>query len=571
VENFITIRRPSLRTVALILLIGAVAAPPPTAVACTTLLVGKKASADGSVLMATSCDSGSMGLVKVVPAQTFEPGTKRKLYFDFPAPASWQEQAALAKRGFTQVGQIEVDRTYRCVLAAGHFADSVTGGINEHGVSMGIEWMGMKKALVSKLGKVSTCSSHSSSSLIANGLMRAKTAREAIGLMGAMVEEYGFTYYWSPSAGCAIPVVDKNEAWIMEIFGPGADWKPESGRPGAVWCAQRVPDGEVTCNANRSRIGRIDLEDRQNFLGSANIHSLARELGLWKPGAPFVWHEVYGVTGSRGNSLREWAALSLVAPSLGLQATGDPAKDRYPFSVKPDQGVDVAKLAAIMRDTYEGTPFDVTQCEEFRTAKGKLNPMARAVGDRRLFDTVGVKPERCIATGTSGYVYISQIRDWLPDSIAGCMWFTLGPSYTSCFAPIYSGVTELPPSWSRSPDFTRVDRSQAQWKFQLVEDLTGLRYQEAIQDVQKVYEPAEAQFLALQPTMEAYAKKLHREQGAAAAQQFVTAYSNQCLRNVDEAYGKLVDHLTFKYLYSYSADSPAQSPKVKTPSIPKPE
>ena len=77
--------------------------------------------------------------------------------------------ALLAKRGFTQVGEIEVERTYRCVLTAGHFADSVTGGINEHGVSMGIEWMGMKKALVSKLGKVSTCSSHSSSSLIANG------------------------------------------------------------------------------------------------------------------------------------------------------------------------------------------------------------------------------------------------------------------------------------------------------------------------------------------------------------------------------------------------------------------
>ena len=136
--------------------------------------------------------------------------------------------------------------------------------------------------------------------------MRAKTAREAIELMGAMVEQYGFTYYWSPNAGCAIPVVDKTEAWIMEIFGPGADWTPDSGKPGAVWCAQRVPDGEVTCNANRSRIGEIDLEDKKNYLGSSNIHPLAEELGLWKPGTPFIWYDVFGVTGSRGNSLREW-------------------------------------------------------------------------------------------------------------------------------------------------------------------------------------------------------------------------------------------------------------------------
>lgn len=509
-----------------------------------------------------------MGLVKVVPAQTFRPKQKHKLYYDFPAPSTWQAQADLMKRGYTVVGEIEVERTYRCILAAGHFADSVTGGINEHGVSMGIEWMGMKKALVNKRGRVSTCSNHWTSSLIANGLMRAKTAREAIELMGAMVEEYGFTYYWAPAAGSAIPVVDKNEAWIMEIFGPGADWTPESGKPGAVWCAQRVPDGEVTCNANRSRIGRIDLADKQNFLGSSNVHSLAKELGLWKPGTPFVWHDVYGVTGSRGNSLREWAALNLVAPSLGLKATGDPAKDRYPFSVKPDKGVDVPKLAAIMRDTYEGTPFDVTRCAEFRTTADKTSPLARAVGDRRLFNLIDVKPERCIASETSGYVYISQIRDWLPDPIAGCMWFTLGPSYTSCFAPIYSGVTELPPSWSRSPDFTRIDRTQAQWKFQLVEGLAGLRFQDAIQDVRAVYGPAEAQFLAAQPEVEKRAERLFREQGAGAAEQFLTEYTHHCLSNVDEAYGQLVDHLMFKYLYSYPSVATTRPPKVQIPPIP---
>jgi dipeptidase len=104
---------------------------------------------------------------------------------------------------------------------------------------------------------------------------------------------------------------------------------------------------------------------------------------------------------------------------------------------------------------------------------------------------VGVEPERCIATETSGYVYISQTRDWLPDPISGCLWFTLGPSFTSCFAPVYSGVTELADPWSSKPNFTGIDLTQIQWKFQLVGNLTCLKYQEAIEDVRGVFEPAE--------------------------------------------------------------------------------
>jgi hypothetical protein len=110
-----------------------------------------------------------------------------------------------------------------------------------------------------------------------------------------------------------------------------------------------------------------------------------------------------------------------------------------------------------MRDYYQRTQFDVTKHPVFNPG-GKKNPLAHPFGSRDLFDLVGVKPERCIATETSGYVYISQIRDWLPDPTSGCMWFTLGPSFTSCFAPVYSDVTELAESWSCSPNFTRIER-----------------------------------------------------------------------------------------------------------------
>ncbi|MHC4399804.1 MAG: dipeptidase [Planctomycetota bacterium] len=548
-------------------IIGSVAFTAQGAHACTTILVGKAATVDGSVLMATSCDGDIMGRVYVLPAKEYPKGTEVRMFYDFPAPSTWEKHLDQAKKGYTAVGYLPIERTYRCILAAGHLADSVTGGINEHGVSMGIEYMDMKPELVNRKGHVSTCSNHWTSSLIANGLMRAKTAREAIRLMGSMVEKYGFTYYWAPAAGCAVPVVDEKEAWIMEIFGPGKDWTPGSGKPGAVWCAQRVPDGEVTCNANRSRIGEVDPDSPDDFMMSPNIHALAEELGLWKPGRPFIWYEVYGTTGGRANSLREWAALNRLAPSLGLEATGDPKKDRYPFSVKPNRRVGVQALTSIMRDYYQRTRFDVTEHPAFNPG-GKKSPLARPFGSRDLFNLVGVEPERCIGSETSGYVYVSQIRDWLPDPVSGCMWLTLGPSFTSCFTPVYSGVTKITESWSRRPNFTAIDRTQVQWEFQLVEDLAGLKYQEAIKDVRGVLEPAEERFLAIQPELEDAAVRVFRKYGAARAERFVTEYTNSCLEKVDDAYGELVDYLMFKYLYSYSNAAPPELTEVSKPTVP---
>ncbi len=269
----------------------------------------------------------------------------------------------------------------------------------------------------------------------------------------------------------------------------------------------------------------------------------------------------------RANSLREWAALNGIAPSLRLEATGDPKKDRYPFSVKPDRGVSVQALTSVMRDCYQGTKFDVTEHPAFHPG-GEKSPLARPFGSGGLFDLVGVEPERCIGSETSGYVYISQIRGWLPDPVSGCMWFTLGPSFTSCFTPIYSGVNEITESWSRRPNFTAIDRTQVQWKFQLVEDLAGLKYQEAIEDVRGVFEPAEERFLAIQPEFEDAAVRVFRKYGAERAEGFVTEYTNSCLEKVDDAYGELVDYLTFKYLHSYSNVAPPELTKVSKPRVP---
>ena len=556
------------QTLALLLAFAIVAGVAAPLAACTTLMVGKLATADGSVLVASSCDGDVMGLIYVMPAATYPPGTKLPMYWNLPRPKTYEEYQANVRKGYDMVGHIPTTQTYRSIILAGNLESMTTGGLNEHGVSIAIEFLPMREGLACDKGVVGPNSNHWTTSLIANGLLRAKTAREAIQVIGAMIDEYGFLYYRAPSAGVALPIADENETWLMEIFGPGNDWTAKSGKPGGVWCAQRIPDGEVGCSANRSRIGKVDLEDRDHFIASSNILSLAQDLGFWKPDEQFVWHQVYGGPGSKFNSFREWRALSLAAPSLGLKATGDPAIDRYPFSVKPDKPVTVRKLTEIMRDGYEGTKFDLTEHPAFQV-KGKKSPLARPFGPPELFELLQIKPERALCTPTSGYVFVAQLRGGLPDSIGSCLWFAYGPATTSCFMPIYAGITDLPDTWDHAANFTRVDRKQSQWNFRLAHNLVNnLRYQDAVKDIQGVVKPAEERFLDMQAEFEKAALGVFEKGGATAAETFVTNYARQCSTKVGHAYDELVDYLVFKYLLGYKGLAPPALPEIAAPVVP---
>jgi dipeptidase len=534
---------------------------------CSTILVGKQASTDGSVLMASSCDGDVMGLIEVFPAQDYAPGTELPMYWNVPRPRDYDQYQQQLQQGYDLVGRLPVGETFRSILLAGNVESMTTGGMNEHGLSIAIEFLPMRDGLACDQGVVGPNSNHWTTSLIANGLRRAKTAREAIRLIGSMVETYGFLYYRAPHAGVALPIADKHETWLMEIFGPGKDWRRGSSKPGGVWCARRIPDGHVGCSTNRSRIGRIDLADTDHFMASPNVFSLAQELGFWNSEQPLVWYQAYGGEGTRDQSLREWRALSLAAPSLGLKVTGDPAQDRYPFSVKPDKPLSVAQLTHVMRDAYEGTEFDLTEHEAFQV-DGRKSPLARPWGPGELFDLLQIRPERAVCTPTSGYVFIAQLRDRLPAPIAGCLWFAYGPASTSCFVPVYAGVTDFPHTWDSPANFTRIDRQQPQWNFRLVHNLTNtLRYQQASKDVRRVIRPAETAFLSRQPTVEQVAVDLLEKYGRAQTEKFLTAYTHQCMTRVGDAYDKLVDYLMLKYLVDQPELATVSLPRIGAPDI----
>ena len=530
--------------------------------ACTALMAGKKATADGSVLMAWCNDGNRLSWIEINPSTEFKSGTKIPMLSNRPIAASTLEAYYEQQRkGYNQVGWLEVPKdvpkkTYHHFIGRARHMGRSSLGFNEFGLTIGTEYTPMNSTLYNKHGAFAAGTNHWTTSMAQIALMKAKTAREAIKVMGALAEEHGFLYYYDEKVGLSLPIVDKSEAWIMEIFPAGPEWSPGSDKPGAVWCAQKIPDDEFFVFANRSRIEKIDLDDKENFLASPNVYSLAEELGLWNPDEDFIWWKVYAQPGGTWNCLREWDAYNTISPSKNFKATGDAKIDRYPFSVKPDQPITADDFLLLMRSELEGTEWDVTEDPAFNI-DGEKSPLARNRGPKHLFDLVSnitgrdIHPERAIATDTTTQWIVVQNRDWMPDIIASSMWYSLGPAYTSVLAPIYPMINELPLSWTKEVDFDKINRDHAAWNFNLVYNLAHYRQQPAMKDIKNVIYPAEDYLFSMRPIVEQQAIKIYKKDGKDAAIEYLTDYCYYWFNQIHNSYDELVDYLLYNYIFEY--------------------
>lgn len=546
-----------------LIIVGILVANVSGIMACTTLIAGKKATADGSVLMAFCNDANIMSWVTIEESRLYAPGTKIPILSNRPIPGTlveYEEQirAGYDFHGFLEVGVDLPEKTLQYITGRARYMGREILGFNEYGVCMGAEYTPMQAALANYDGVMAGGTNHWTSSVSPIAMMQAKTAREAIQVIGSLIEKFGFQYYFASDVALAIPIVDKEEGWIMEMFPAGPDWTPGCGEPGAVWCARRVPDDHVFVYANRSVISEIDLDDTENFMGSSNIYSLAEKLGLWKPGEEFIWYKVYGNPAGAWVCMREWYAYNTLAPSKGFKSTGEADVDRYPFSVKPDKKIELQDFVKLMRSQFEGSKWDV-MADPAWEIDGKISPLTRAQGPTELFDLVSslagreVYPQRALATDTTTQWFIVQNRDWLPEPVATSVWYTLGPSYTSVLAPLYPKITELPLSWTNKTIFNRVDRDQAAWNFNLVYNLAHFKHQEAIKDIKGVIEPAEEKLFAMRPLFEEEVIKVYEEQGEGAAIEMLTDFSYFWCNQIHNTYNELVDYLLYKYVYEETA------------------
>ncbi|NTV81293.1 MAG: dipeptidase, partial [Candidatus Aminicenantes bacterium] len=318
--------------------------------ACTVIMVGREASTDGSVMSTHAADCGVCDFTwRHIPAADHKPTETRKLYHIDQIrtwPPSEGGKWAMVLKDPAGVEIPQPAHTYG-------YHHAVFGYMNDQQLAIAESTIGN----VRKLSNPTPTPATNITQLTLLAMERCRTAREAITLMGSLAEQYGYGYH---DGGEMLAVSDPKEIWIFEIMPVGPLWTPKSGKPGAVWAAQRVPDDHVSVCPNESRIGEIDLANPDFFMASGNVESFAIEAGLYDPrsGKPFNWKKAYSpaegsAVSSEGRRSRMWRFFDLVAPSLKLKPE-TPNMD-FPFSVKPDAKLSVRDVMALTRDKSEGT------------------------------------------------------------------------------------------------------------------------------------------------------------------------------------------------------------------------
>jgi dipeptidase len=496
---------------------------------CTSIMVGKLASTDGSVITCHTCDGNYRTWVKIEPAAEHFEGTKAKIYTGLMhTETSWD------LRGITEKGEIpQVPNTYG-------FLNTAYPSMNEHQLAFGETTIDGRPELRNTDGMFMI------EELERIALQRCTNARDAIRLIGNLVKEHGYG-----DDGECITIADKKEVWHFEIFGEGLLKK------GAIWAAVRIPDDHIGISANIPRIAELDLDDADYYMASDNVYSYAEKKGWWDPnsGEPFKFWKAYG-DDEKPFSIREYYVFNTFAPSLNLKYEAD----ELPFSVKPDKKVSVRDILAMYRETYDGTEWDLTKnliVKHLRSDEMVKSPIANPWMSRDMRNLLNtLKPgvaerDRPIAVEWCAYSTIIQCRDWLPDEIGGICWFAFDVPRLSTRFPIFAGVTELPSSF----DFCvqhRFRRDAAAWAFRRANRLAMMKWGETQEEVEATVKEFEDKAFSELPDVEKKALELYNdgktEEDILKAKQYLTKYTSDFARAAINKYWELGDK--FWMLYS---------------------
>ncbi|WP_165073172.1 dipeptidase [Paludisphaera rhizosphaerae] len=491
--------------------------------ACTSILVSRGASRDGSVMVTYSADAPFMPKLLRVAGGKWPAGSTVEV-------KAWEDDEV---RGTIP----QAERTY-----------TVVGLMNENQVSLVETTTGGRSELVDPKGKLDY------DALMMLVLQRAKTAREAIGLVDSLCREHGYS-----SSGESFSIADKNEVWLMELIGKGP------GTKGIVWVAARVPDGCITAHANMSRITTFPMNDPENWLHSPDVIQFAADRGYYRTdsGKPFSFRDAYhpdqSASARRACAGRVWSVYRRSTPSANFSDAwfrGEEGSEDYPLFIKPDRPLELADVMGLMRDHYEGTPYDMTKGVD----AGPFGSPLRARDLKFKVDGKDYMWERPISTQQAGFVVVNQMRANLPDAVGGVSWFTPDEASTSCFTPLYCSIDALPASYV-SGDYGKFSWDSAWWVTNLVSNLTYDRWSRVFPDVKKAQAEREGALLKMQPVVEETATKLAADDPTL-TRAFLTNYSVSTAYAVFRRWRELAEAILTKHVDAYQKDDrgEAQAP-----------
>ncbi len=476
--------------------------------ACTNLIVGKKASTDGSTIVSYSADSyGMFGDLCHYPAATYKKGERLKIY-------EWESRKYL--------GEIEQARqTY-----------NVIGNMNEFQVTIAETTFGGRPELEDSLGIIDY------GSLIYIGLQRARTAREAVHIMTDLVQKYGYN-----SGGESFTIADPNEIWIMEMSGKGP------GVRGAVWVAVRLPDDCISAHANQARIHQFDMADKENCLYAPDVVSFAREKGYFTGvNKDFSFANAYAPLdfgARRWCEARVWSFFNMYTDRGNefLPYVEGKTDTPMPLYLKANRKISVQDIKNGMRDHYEGTPFDITNDlgAGMYKAPYRLSPLQFKVDGQDYFN------ERPISTFQTAFVFVAQMRAGKPDAIGGVLWFGTDDANMTVFTPVYCCTDRVPPCYAANgADYARFSWNSAFWVFNWVSNMIYPRYSLMIGDLRESQTTLENMMNEAQAGVEESAMRLYQK-SPAEAKAFLTNYTQMTAQNTFETWKRLGEYLIVMY------------------------
>lgn len=479
--------------------------------ACSNFIVGKKASVDGSVMCSYSADDyGMFQYLCHYPAAKHAKGEMRKIF-------DWDSNK--------YHGEIpEAAETY-----------NVIGNINEWQVTIGETTYGGREEMVDSTGIMDY------GSLIYVALQRSKTAREAIKVMTTLANTYGYN-----SGGETFTICDPNEAWIMEMMGKGA------GSKGAVWVALRIPDDAICAHANQSRIGKFNMKDKKNVMYAKDVVSFARSKGWFKgKDADFSWKMAYAkpdFSGRRFCDARAWAMLNHfydMSPYLDWALGKNPDAQDMPLWVVPNKKVSVQDVENVMRDHYEGTPLSVADGSDIGGGIWEMpyrpTPLMYKVDGKQYFN------ERPVSTQQSGFVFVSQMRSWLPREIGGVFWFANDDANMAAFTPVYCSMTERPECYNTpGADALHFSKKNAYWVCNMTSNMVYPRYSLMFPTLKEVRDSLDNSYFAAQTGVEKKAQELYA-QNPQAAVKYLNDYSVEKAQQMLGRWNQLFEFMVVKY------------------------
>ena len=479
--------------------------------ACSNFIVGKKASVDGSVMCSYSADDyGMFQYLCHYPAAKHAKGEMRKIF-------DWDSNK--------YYGEIpEAAETY-----------NVIGNINEWQVTIGETTYGGREEMVDSTGIMDY------GSLIYVALQRSKTAREAIKVMTTLANTYGYN-----SGGETFTICDPNEAWIMEMMGKGA------GSKGAVWVALRIPDDAICAHANQSRIGKFNMKDKKNVMYAKDVVSFARSKGWFKgKDADFSWKMAYAkpdFSGRRFCDARAWAMLNHfydMSPYLDWALGKNPDAQDMPLWVVPNKKVSVQDVENVMRDHYEGTPLSVADGSDIGGGIWEMpyrpTPLMYKVDGKQYFN------ERPVSTQQSGFVFVSQMRSWLPREIGGVFWFANDDANMAAFTPVYCSMTERPECYNTpGADALHFSKKNAYWVCNMTSNMVYPRYSLMFPTLKEVRDSLDNSYFAAQAGVEKKAQELYA-QNPQAAVKYLNDYSIEKAQQMLARWNQLFEFMVVKY------------------------